>query len=76
MISGLFDDLPESLSPRERWMRANLVKVLVVEDPASPCGKYIATNGCYTAQAGTYDDVLNALAGILREKERIAPWNK
>ena len=76
MINSLFGDMPESLSPRERWIRTNLVKVLVIEAPLSACGKYIATNGQHTAKAATYDDVLILLAQVLYEQERILPWGK
>ena len=76
MINSLFGDMPESLSPRERWIRTNLVKVLVIEAPLSASGKYVATNGQHTAKAATYDDVLILLAQVLYEQERIPPWNQ
>tara|TARA_Y100000004_G_scaffold163843_1_gene193530 strand:- start:7 stop:243 length:237 start_codon:yes stop_codon:yes gene_type:complete len=71
----LFGDMEETLSPKERWMRDNSVKVWVTTGHDQLQGKHKASNGKHEAIGGSKDEAVARLAHILWAKENIKLWN-
>ena len=75
MTHDLFADQPERLSPREKWMRANAVKVWFTDGHQQVQGAYKATSGKHEAIGHSQDEAIARLAHILWKKEDIRIWN-
>ena len=71
----LFGDMEETLSPKERWMRDNAVKVWLTEGHDQLQGQHKATSGKHEAIGGSQDEAVARLAPILWTKEKIKIWN-
>lgn len=66
----LFGDMEETLSPKEKWIRNNAVKVWQTEG-----GQHKAASGNYQAIGGSEDEAVARLAHILWTKKEIKIWN-
>ena len=71
----LFGDMEETLSPREKWMRANAVKVWITAGHDKLQGQHKATSGKHEAIGGSQDEAIVRLANILWEKENVKIWS-
>ena len=71
----LFGDMEETLSPKEKWMRDNAVKVWPYRRPGQLQGQHKATSGEHEAIGGSEDEAVARLAHILWTKENIKLWN-
>lgn len=71
---NLLGDMEESLSPREKWIRSNAVKVFQTGgDHEEP--KWKAVSGNYEAVGPTDDEAVERLAQVLWAKKKIKTWN-
>ena len=68
MMTDLFNETEETLSPREKWMKLHGVS-------ASQVGElWGATDGRETATADTKDEAIADLARKLSDNYGIPPW--
>jgi hypothetical protein len=70
----LFNDMEESLSPKEKWMRRNSVEVLATEDDHGPKWIAQATGRSGVSREGR-DDAIKRLAHRMWVDAGIKPWN-
>jgi len=71
----LFNNMPESLSPRERWVRNNLVVVLPTDGHETVFGKYKATARKENGFGETSAEAVDQLAHKLWAKYSVKHWN-